>query len=100
MPERITAWQCIGCGRIEAPQQCVGICSDRRVELANAADLDAALADLAQARRAVEQLAAVARQIANTTPRKGQCERTWQALQRRARQALDALEAPARKPAA
>jgi len=92
MSERITAWQCMGCGRVEAPQQCVGVCSDRKVELANAADLDAALAELAQARRAVERLTAVVRQIASTTPRKGQCDRTWQALQLRARDALEALK--------
>jgi hypothetical protein len=90
MTERITAWQCIGCGRVEAPQQCVGICSDRQVELANAADLDAALAALADSRRRVEALAAVARQIASTTPREGRCVETWRALQERARDALAA----------
>jgi len=26
MTERMTAWQCIGCGRIEGAQPCVGIC--------------------------------------------------------------------------
>jgi hypothetical protein len=90
MNERITAWQCIGCGRIEAPQQCVGVCSDRRVELANAADLDAALAALEASRRQVDALAAVARQIAGTTPREGRCLETWRALQGRARAALAA----------
>jgi hypothetical protein len=92
MNERITAWQCIGCGRVEAPQQCIGVCSDRQVELANAADLDAALASLAQARRQAEQLAAVVRQIAHTMPREGACIRTWRALQERARAALAAVE--------
>ena len=88
MTERITAWQCVGCGRVEAPQQCVGVCSDRRVELANAADLDAALAALAVSRRHIETLAALARQIAGTTPREGRCVETWRALQKRARAAL------------
>jgi hypothetical protein len=27
--ERIKAWQCIGCGRIEGAQPCIGICEDR-----------------------------------------------------------------------
>jgi hypothetical protein len=67
--ERITAWQSIGCGCVEAPQPCVGVCADRRIELANAADLDAARAELELARDSVRQLAAVARQIAHTTPR-------------------------------
>jgi hypothetical protein len=93
MTDRITAWQCIGCGRIEAPQQCVGVCSDRKVELANAADLDAALAALETARRRNESLTAVVRQIAGTTPREGRCVETWRALQARAREALEAAGA-------
>lgn len=91
MTDRITAWQCIGCGRVEAPQQCVGVCSDRKIELANAADLDEALAALAGLRRQAEQLVAVVRQIAHTKPRAGECERAWDALQARARQALEAV---------
>lgn len=29
----IRAWQCIGCGRLDGPQPCVGICEDRPVLL-------------------------------------------------------------------
>jgi hypothetical protein len=89
MTERVTAWQCIGCGRIEAPQQCIGVCRDRKVEYVDAADYDAALAQLQVAGARAEALATVVRQIANTTPREGECERTWRALQDRARKALD-----------
>ena len=32
MNDYAKAWQCIGCGRIEAPQPCLGICEDRKVE--------------------------------------------------------------------
>ena len=91
MTERMTAWQCIGCGRIEGAQPCVGICEDRRAEFVHAADHDAALAQLALARGHVENLAALVRQIAHTTPRRNECDRTWQALQAHARQALRAL---------
>jgi len=28
----VKAWQCIGCGKIDAPQTCIGICQDCRVE--------------------------------------------------------------------
>jgi hypothetical protein len=31
MGDYIQAWQCIGCGRIEAPQTCVGVCRDRKI---------------------------------------------------------------------
>ena len=88
MVDRVTAWLCIGCGRIEAPQQCIGVCRDRKVELVDADEHDAEVQGL---RRHAEALAAVVRQIANTTPRKGECERTWRALQARAREALEAL---------
>ena len=89
MTERITAWQCIGCGRIEGAQLCVGICEDRRAEFVYASDHDAVVADLAATRQQVEALVVLVRQIAHTTPREGECERTWSALQVRARQALE-----------
>jgi len=88
MIERITAWQCIGCGRIEGAQPCVGICEDRRAEFVYAADHDAALAELALARRQAEDLASLVRQIAYTTPRAGEFEHAWLALQARASEAL------------
>lgn len=92
MTERITAWQCIGCGRIEGPRPCVGICEDRRTEFVYAADHDAALVQLAAARSEAEVLKVLVRQIAHTKPRPGECERTWDALQARARQALEAVQ--------
>lgn len=92
MTERITAWQCIGCGRIEGAEPCVGICEDRRAEFAYASDHDTVVADLADSRQQVEALAVLVRQIAQITPREGQCARTWRALQARARQALEAVQ--------
>ncbi len=88
MTERITAWECIGCGRIEGAQPCVGICQDRKTDFVYASDHDAALAQLALARRQAETLAALVRQIAHTTPRQDEWERTYRALQLRARQTL------------
>lgn len=91
MAERMTAWQCIGCGRIEGAQPCVGICQDRKVDFVYAAEHDAVLAQLARARRQTEVLAALVRQFACTTPREGEWERTYRALQAHARRALQAL---------
>ena len=79
--ERMKAWQCIGCGRIEDPRPCVGICQDKPAEYVLAADHD----------RAIEALTAVARAIAQTTPREGEAVRHWKALQARAREALALL---------
>jgi hypothetical protein len=91
MTERMTAWQCIGCGRIEGPQPCIGVCQDRKVDFVYAAEHDEALAQLTRARSQLEMLAALVRQITHTMPREGECERTYRALQARARSALAAL---------
>jgi hypothetical protein len=79
--ERVDVWQCIGCGKIEAPQPCLGVCRDRKAQLVYAEDYDALLAE-------TDALRAVVRQIAAVTPHEGECVRTWQALQARARTAL------------
>lgn len=88
MVDRIAAWQCIGCGRIEGAQPCVGICQDRRAEFVHAADYDETCAQLELMRGRAEALAAVVRQLACVTPRSGEWERTYRALQVRAQQAL------------
>jgi len=93
MTERVTAWQCIGCGRIEGAQPCVGICQDRRTDFVYASDHDEVLAQLALARRQAEALTALVRQLAHTTPRAGEWERTYRALQARARRTLETLAA-------
>ena len=91
MTERMTAWQCIGCGRIEDAQPCVGICQDRKTEFVYASDYDGVVAQLARAQRQAEALAALVRQLAWTTPREGLWEQTYRALQGRARQTLGTL---------
>ena len=77
-PERRKVWECVGCGRIDDPRPCVGVCRDRKVEYVLAADHD----------REVAQLVGVLRMIALTTPREGEALRHWKALQERAREAL------------
>ncbi len=88
MTERITAWQCIGCGRIEGAQPCVGICQDRKATFVYASEHDEVLTQLALEQQRAEALTGLVRQIANTTPRAGEWERTYRALQARARQTL------------
>jgi hypothetical protein len=98
MSERITAWRCIGCGRLEAAQPCIGVCQDRPVDLVFAADHEEALAQLAAARSQAEALVRFVREVAYTTPRQGEWERTYRALQRRARAALRAMAKGVRIP--
>jgi len=91
MTKRISAWQCIGCGRIEGAQPCIGICEDRKREFVHAADYDDLAAQLSVARANADTLAAIVRRIACITPRGGDCERTYLALQSEARSALKSL---------
>jgi hypothetical protein len=91
MTQRMTAWQCIGCGRIEGAQPCIGICQDRRIDFVYASDYDGAVAQLALMRQRTEPLVALIRQLAHTTPREGEWERTYRALQVRAQRALEAF---------
>ncbi|HJY78137.1 MAG TPA: hypothetical protein VKE95_15980 [Burkholderiales bacterium] len=74
MAQTIKAWQCIGCGRVEADGRCIGICEDRPVRLVSAADYEA--------------LEAFVRRFVQSKPRDGQWERSYRALQRDARALL------------
>ena len=83
MIHTIDAWQCIGCGRVIAERPCIGVCTDRRVELVQAADV----AELAWR---IERLEQMLKLIANVTPKPDKLEASWAALQQRARQVLEA----------
>ena len=85
MVDYVKAWQCIGCGKIEAPQTCVGICQDHKVELVYAHEHREANE---RAQTQASAMKSLVRQIAWTTPREGEWERSYRALQARARDAL------------
>lgn len=108
MTETIKGWQCIGCGRVEAPQNCIGVCRDRKVELVHASELADAETRLAQAHAEAAALRTLVAQLAGTKPRDGQWEQSYRSMQERAK-ALLAMhagaaavvpEAPEREPAA
>ena len=88
MNDYVKAWQCIGCGKIEAPQTCIGVCQDRKVQFVYASDHEAVLARAARAERHASVLEAALRRLACTTPRKGEWERSFVALQAHARALL------------
>lgn len=88
MTDYVKAWQCIGCGRIEAPQNCVGTCEDRKVEFVYAGEHRSLQAHAAHMTQRVAALERVVRRLARTTPRAGAHEASWHALQRAARQVL------------
>jgi hypothetical protein len=91
MNETVKAWQCIGCGKIEAPQTCIGVCQHRKVEFVYASEHKDALNELAQARRQLVLLKVLAGRLAGTNPRSDGWERSYRALQERARSALAAI---------
>lgn len=90
--ERVAAWWCATCGRIEAPQDCIGVCVRRPEVLVSAAHYDDVLVRATAARRTGLLLAELASMVASVSPRGGQWERNWQAMRSRARAVLAATE--------
>jgi hypothetical protein len=86
--ERITAWQCIGCGKVEAPRECIGVCKDRKVVFVHAEDYDRAVSHAEQARSCNERLASLLTRFAWSTPRTGEWEHCYRTLQLEARRLL------------
>lgn len=93
MTHRVKAWQCIGCGKIEAPQTCIGVCQDRKVEFVYASEHEEALVQLTSARTKMDALEAIAYQLAWTKPRPAEWEHSYRALQQRARKILASISA-------
>lgn len=88
MIKHMTAWQCIGCGRIQAEEGCIGVCKDRKVELVYSSDYAALQKQLDDAQSSIAKLTAQLQQIVNTEPRNGGWERNYRALQDNARRVL------------
>jgi hypothetical protein len=91
MTDYVKVWHCIGCGMIEAPQTCIGVCEYRKAELVYAFEHEQVLAQAAAAQKRAGALEAVVRQLARTTPRDGEWERSYKALQSEAKRALAAF---------
>jgi hypothetical protein len=83
MTAHLTAWECIGCGRIEGTRPCLGVCQDRKVEFVYAHEHADVLARL-------EAMTSLVQQFAWTHPRDGKWEKSFRALQERARRLLSA----------
>ena len=92
MTDYIQAWQCIGCGRIEAPQTCIGVCRDRKIFMVAKDEHDRVVAELGRVQRQVETAIAMLSRVVHSTPRAEQWERSYRALQQQAREAIGAIE--------
>ena len=88
MSEYIKAWECIGCGRLEAQQTCLGVCQDRPVELVYASAYENLAGENRMLEERVAQLEMLARALVGTLPREGQWQASFVALQNKARRVL------------
>jgi hypothetical protein len=88
------AWQCIGCGRIEGPQPCIGVCQDRKVSFVFASDYAAVLSRLFEVEERIAALERLVRRMALSTPRTGEWERSYRSLQEEARRLLKGVPEP------
>lgn len=86
--EVATTWWCAGCGGIDAPQPCLGICIWRRVEWVNAARYEHERTRALAERETEQRLRLLLRLVASVTPRDGQWQPGWSALAARARRTL------------
>ena len=91
MTDTIEAWQCIGCGRVEAPQTCIGVCRDRKVQLVGLAEFVQARAEADARRGRLADVPARLQRFALAKPNEGRWDAAWQALQAQLREVLDSL---------
>lgn len=89
MNDAIKGWQCIGCGRIEVLESCIGVCQDRPVELVYADDHRQLQAEYRHLEGRARRLEAIVRQMALSTPHEGAWEESFNALKTRALEALN-----------
>ncbi|MDR2013539.1 MAG: hypothetical protein LBQ20_11030 [Rhodanobacter sp.] len=94
MTDYIQAWQCIGCGKIEAPQPCIGVCRDRKILMVGKDDYERARNEIEALRTQLATAHAMLRRFGLAKPNKGQWERSWLALQAQVREALVVLDVP------
>lgn len=95
MSDYIPAWQCIGCGKIEAPQTCIGVCRDKKVVLVGKDVHDAALAEILRLQAQLDRAASMLLRFERATPREGEWRRSYLALQDQARAVRELLIAKA-----
>ena len=89
MSNYIEAWQCIGCGKLESPQPCIGVCQDRKVLLVGKGDHEQLEAEVEQLRQRLDAAFGLLARMTRTRPRPGQIERCWTSFQQQARALLE-----------
>lgn len=87
-PDPIEGWQCIGCGRVDAPRPCIGVCQDKRVALVKADDYAMLERRFAELERDNAALRAFLGLVVQVRPSPRGWERSFLAMQAQARALL------------
>jgi hypothetical protein len=87
-PDRATTWWCSGCGGIDAPQPCLGICIWRRVDWVNAQIYDREHKSAVAGRDTELRLRALLRPVASITPRERHWKLGWRTMRAQAQRSL------------
>lgn len=86
--EPALTWWCEGCGGIDAPQPCLGICVWRPVEWVNRTVYERARERAFAERTRERRLRLLLRRLISVTPRPEHLDENWQAFQAQARSIL------------
>lgn len=86
--DRVSGWWCASCGRMEAPQTCLGVCIHRPDALVRLDVHEDVVSEAVAARARADGLAALARGVASSTPRGGHWDQSAAALAAEARRRL------------
>lgn len=87
-PVTVTLWRCDACGGVDAPQECLGICTWRMVEWASVGSYEKARARADSERETEARVRALLRKVAHVRPRPGREAETRRALTSEARALL------------
>ena len=85
----IEGWGCPRCGRVDAPQQCLGICIRRPGLVADVAEYREYAAQAQRSAEVDRTLSAFAHLVGGVHPRPGQEQQTVESLKARARALLE-----------
>jgi hypothetical protein len=86
--DAVTTWECTTCGRVEAPQECIGVCVRPELRMVAATEHGELVSRAEAVTRQLDRLAVPLRQLAWTTPGRERWRDTAQAVHAAARAAL------------
>jgi hypothetical protein len=86
--QTVIVWRCQDCGAVDAPQECIDVCIWGPVDWVDAASYESERSRAAVDREVEQSLAGLLGRLVFATPRDGQWERSWRALQSQARLAV------------